>query len=424
MFEELRGKRLLIMGGISLNVDIVKTAKNMGITTIVIDYYSDSPAKKVADESYQVSTTDVDAVVELCKKKKIDGIFTGFVDSLLPYARKICDIMKFPFYATNDQIELSLNKEKFQMECEKNSVPVPKTYSYDGVISGKCKFPILIKPIDSSGGRGVFVVQNKNSFIEKYTTSLSFSPSKRIIIEEYLIGDEISVTYTLKNGIASLSCMKDRLLSKDHDHITSLADVYIMPSRYLNEYLRDVHPYVLKFLKNIKATDGSVFFQGVATKDGIKLFELGYRANGASDYRLISSINGINYIQMMICHALTGEMGGYDLSMDDPHFKEYILNFHFFAHGGKICFLSNMSFLKNIKNVVAYEPLKEVGDTLIENDSLLQRVFRIAIKDKNINNIIRTIKLAQSEFKVLNEKRESILFKQFDCNRLLIYKNK
>jgi formate-dependent phosphoribosylglycinamide formyltransferase (GAR transformylase) len=64
---DLSGKRLLIMGGVPNARDIVKKAHELGVHVMVTDYLEDSPAKKIADESFMVSTTDIDAVVKLCQ---------------------------------------------------------------------------------------------------------------------------------------------------------------------------------------------------------------------------------------------------------------------------------------------------------------------------------------------------------------------
>ena len=117
--EELPGKRLLILGGITSATDIVKTAQEMGVYVIVTDYLPDSPAKKVADESSMISTTDIGAVVQLCKNKEIDGVFTGYIDSMLPYCCDVCQELDFPFYATKEQIETCIDKEKFKDACKK-----------------------------------------------------------------------------------------------------------------------------------------------------------------------------------------------------------------------------------------------------------------------------------------------------------------
>lgn len=78
---KLKGKKLLIMGGPALASEIVKSAKNMGVNTIVTDWYpvSKSPAKEIADEYEMVSTSDVKAVVDLIKRKKLMVLLLGLL---------------------------------------------------------------------------------------------------------------------------------------------------------------------------------------------------------------------------------------------------------------------------------------------------------------------------------------------------------
>ena len=78
--ESLKGKKLLLLGGFNLACDIVRRAQEMGVYVVVADYDKNCPAKDIADKFVPVSATDVDALVELCKKENIDGVTTGFVD--------------------------------------------------------------------------------------------------------------------------------------------------------------------------------------------------------------------------------------------------------------------------------------------------------------------------------------------------------
>lgn len=422
MYEELKGKRLLFLGAIRALCEAVKIAKDMGIYTIVIDYLPDSPAKKIADKAYLVSTTDVDAVVELCKQENVDGVFTAFIDSMLPYAREICDRLNLPFYASKDQIKMSLDKKFFKEICHKYNVSVPVDYTgfvYEGIDAAKnIQFPVIVKPGDSSGGRGIHICYDISEFKEAYDYALAASPGKNVLVEEFVVGDEVSATYTMKNGEVSLSCFKDKLISQDHENITALADVLIAPSCYLPLYLKTVNPYIIDMLKGMNATDGTVFFQGIATKDRIVLFECGYRPNGAHDYRFIEQINEINFMKMMLAHSVTGEMGFYDLSKDNVNFSEYIMNYNLFAHAGTISQMSGLEEVKKLDYVIKAEYMHDVNDKILENNTLSQRVFRAVIKCVDLHKVSATIRKIQSIVCVLDENGCNMLYKPFDTNRL------
>lgn len=427
MYENLKGKRLLFLGAVRPLCEAVEVAKEMGIYTIVTDYLPNSPAKKFADKACMVSTTDIEAIVQLCKDEAVDGVFTAFTDSMLPYAQKICDIMGYPFYASTQQIALSLNKSLFKKTCQQFEVPVPIDYTEDvnslGINNVDFSYPIVIKPIDSSGGRGVTVCHNFDQVKAAYEYALQLSPSKNVIVEEYVIGDEVTATYTMKNGEVSLSCFKDKLISRDHDSITSQSDILIMPSKFLDDFYNTTNHKIINMLKGIGATDGSVFIQGIMNDKSVKFFELGYRINGACDYRHISAENKINYLKMMIAHALTGNMQGYSLEMDNPFFKQYILTYNLWSHGGIIGDISGIDEIKSLDNVVLAEYMHSVGDEITDNHTLSQRVFRAVIKDSNVQAIKDTIKQIQDKIKVSDTNGTNMLYKPFDLDRMNVYKD-
>ncbi len=427
MYEHLKGKRILFLGAIQLLCDAVEIAKEMGMYTIVTDYIPNSPAKKHADKACMVSTTDVDAIVQLCKDEKVDGVFTAYTDSMLPYCREICDRLGFPFYASREQIRHSLDKTVFKQTCKKYGVPLPEDYSHavsaEGDVIGQIDFPVIVKPIDSSGGRGIRICWNAGELKEAYAYAMSISPGKNVLVEEYVVGDEVSFNYTMADGEVALSCAKDKLICLDHPNITCQVDVLLMPSRHLDEYMQTVHPKVEAMLKGMGATDGVVLFQGIASKKGIKMFELGYRVNGSCDYRHIEAENKINYMQMMLAHAVTGKMEGYALSMNDPYFKEYVLTFKLWAHGGVIGSMTGIEKVLALDNIVLAEFPHRLGDEIIDNCTLAQTVFRSVIKDSSIDNIKRTIKTIQDSVQILDTEGKSMLYDPFDVSRLDLYKN-
>ncbi len=427
MYSELKGKRLLFLGAVRSLCEAVKIAKSMGIYTIVTDYLPDSPAKKYADKACMVSTTDIDAIIKLCKEEKVDGVFTSFIDSMLPYARKVCDIMGFPFYASEEQIRLSLDKKFFKNQCRAYGVPVPMDFTEaiteNGIDASKVTFPVIVKPTDSSGGRGIKICYSEKELVDAYKYALSISPSKNVLVEEYVIGNEVTATYTMKNGEISLSCFKDKLMSLDHDNITSQADILIAPSNYIKEYVDIVNDKVIAMLKGMNATDGTVFFQGIASNNGIKLFETGYRPNGGHDYRHIAAENNINFMEMMIAHALSGEMMGYEISEDNPFFKNYVLNLNIYAHGGTIGKIEGKEQVEIIDNVIVAENMRFEGDKVIDNNTLAQRVFRVVIKDNDVERIQETIKKVQEAIRVTDVNGENMLYKPFDVNRMNVYES-
>ena len=163
--QEFRGKKLLVLGGITLACDIVRHAQAMGVYVVVADYDRNSPAKKIADKAVLIDALDVDAIVELCKLENIDGVTTGFVDILLAPCYEVCKRLGLPYYVTPKMLTMSTNKIDFKDTCDKYDVPVPKTYLVGDLIPvemyDKVNYPVFVKPLDGSGSRGASVCNNE-----------------------------------------------------------------------------------------------------------------------------------------------------------------------------------------------------------------------------------------------------------------------
>lgn len=417
------GKKLLVLGSSVGSTEIVDYARREGAWVIVTDYLptEKSAAKKLADETVMVSTIDVDALCALAEEKKIDGIFCGVSEMNLVSMEQVARRLHLPCYFTKDQWNICQHKSRFKALCREYGVPVPRDFT-QAVKDGKLEavsFPVIVKPVDSSAGRGIRICHRAEEVKDAYDYALTFSPSKTVLVEEFVSGkNEITATYTLKDGEISLSCLKDKLISLDHENITAQVDVLIAPSAFLPRYLEQVNEAVIRMLKGIGAKEGCVFIQGIADEERFTFFEMGYRINGGSDYRLIAAENGINYLEMMVCHAITGKTEGFDLSLDDPYFRNHVLTFNMYIHGGTIGSMEGREAVAQIPNVLTCEYMRKVGDTVKEDNTLSQRGFRAVIRDGEIDAVKETITKIQQAIRIRDVDGNDMLYKPFDVQRL------
>ena len=187
-----------------------------------------------------VSTTDVDAVVDLIKKENIDGVLTGFIDSMLPYYQAICEKANIPCYLTREQVEIVTNKKKFKELCRAFEVPVVEEFKIEYPLSLEdarhISYPVLIKPVDNSGGRGIRICYSPEELILYYEKSLLFSSCKEVLIERYMDAKEATIFYLIQDGEIYLSSMADRYTNNKKGGIIPLPVAYIFPSKHLKNY--------------------------------------------------------------------------------------------------------------------------------------------------------------------------------------------
>jgi biotin carboxylase len=419
MFENLKGKKLLILGGVSATIEVVDRCHELGIVVYVTDYLEDSPAKKVADKSFMVNATDVDAVCSLCKEENIDGIFV-ISELLLPYYAQICEKLNFPCYATAKNIEIMTHKNQFKDCCRKYGVPTIEEYCS---IEEVKNYPVIVKPIDSSASRGISVCYNKDELKLGIEKALSYSHSKRYIIEKYMTGDEIALYYYIQDGNPVFVGMCDRYVFKQSSDMLQLPTAYIFPSRYTQRHIAETDVKIKNMFKQIGMTNGPIFLQGFI-EDGIPhIYEPGYRINGAREHVIIENITGVSSMDMLINFALIGKMADYDIEEKiDP-----------MLHGKIACILSRLIGKGKISAIEGLDKVKKVPTvlkTFLNNnigneitDTQIGNFFQIAFRTINVEDnkfdLKKTIDLIQDSVVYYDENGNSMMLDKFDTNILI-----
>ena len=327
MGQEPKGKRLLILGGMRLSCEIVKKAQELGIITIVADYnkVEDSPGKQIADEAVDLSVTDVDAVVSFIKGNRIDGVFVGFNDMLLPFYAEICQRAGLPCYGTKELFELLIAKDQYKSLCRRFGVPTIPEYDYS---DDDIQYPVLVKPVDNSGSRGITICHNKKELELAVKTGKSASKVGKVLIERYMNGREVTVFWTFQNGEYYLSALGNRHVKQNQgDDVIPLPVGYTFPSVFLPKYRAEVEDNCKQMFRYLGIKDGMMFMQCKVEDGTCYLYDLGFRPTGSLEYKLLNRICGYNPLEMMIRFALTGKMGEESIAEKAvPEFKTPAFN--------------------------------------------------------------------------------------------------
>ena len=199
-------KKIMLLGGSAQQVIAIKRAKELGCFTILCDYLVDNPGQYVADQFYLISTTDKDAVLKVAIEQQIDGILAYASDPAAPTAAYVAQVLGLPGNPYESVCTLC-EKDKFRRFLSKNGFCTPNAQGYNttelaylDLQNGKFTFPVIVKPVDSSGSKGVGKINSLEEAMAKLRNAMGFSMQKRIIIEEYvekfgyqIAGDGLSI---------------------------------------------------------------------------------------------------------------------------------------------------------------------------------------------------------------------------------------
>ena len=422
--EKLYGKKLLVISSDSNDIVFVEAAKELGVYVVCCDRYENwdiSPAKKMADEAWNLDYTDTEAVAEKCREVGIDGVIAGYGEDRVMAACRISKAIGAPFYATEEQIEITRNKRVFKDLCKKHGVPVPTDYCFSLPLSKedreKIEYPVIVKPSDNGGRKGISVCLNDSELDAAIEYAADQSKNGEIVIEEYVTGTELCAVYTLADGEISLSCLNDKYNSEDQGGVSRLCDLVITPSRYYKSYIETVDSHIKDLLRSIGAENGVANFQLIVGEHGIRAFEMGYRVNGNDDFKVIRKNNDIDFLKMLITYSLTGKMGD-SLSKDNPCFGEYNSTLCMYLHTGTVgeVVYDNLNKNPSIDDICI---LRQPGTVIIEDGTNRQKALLVKFSAKDINGIIDVIHFIQDNISIRDTEGNNMVLKPFDTNRLL-----
>lgn len=201
--------KLLILSASHNEIDLVLRAKELGIYTVVTDWYDTdhSQAKLVADEYWNISWNDIDELEKMCRKEHIDGVTGGYSEFVVEAVIKLCERLDLPCYCNMDQLDVTRDKLKFKAFCRQNGVPVVHEYNSIDEVN---HYPVIIKPTDRAGSIGISVARNKSELETGFAYAMDLSASKNVIIEDYVNdGTKFDVYYSVVDGEPALLATSD-----------------------------------------------------------------------------------------------------------------------------------------------------------------------------------------------------------------------
>lgn len=411
--DALRGKKLLILvGGINL-VTLVERAKELGIYTIVADYYDTdkSPAKLVADEYWDISWEDLDTLEKKCKEEGVDGVTTGYSESPVGCCIQLCERLGLPCYCNDEQLALTRDKVLFKNECRKNGVPVVNEYESPDIVTS---YPVIVKPVDRAGSIGVGVATNPEELRIAYEYAMEKSYCKNVIIEDFIHdGSKFDVTYAICNGNPVLLSDCDTINAQDNGFERVVQSGWLFPSRYQDDFLKKADAPIKRMIKNLGIKDGYIFFSGFAIeKNGnveFVFFETGFRLSGGHMYRYMIKRGIVNILDLFIIHALTGSTDLLEWHEEiNPGLKCAMVNY--FASDGVVSEIRGFDEIEKMEDCNFLLRIGHIGQKCDTEHAILSKMTMIHFCNQSAEQLAKDVEQANKVFFVLDENGKDMVY--------------
>lgn len=320
-----------MLGGNHVQLTAIEAALKEGYYVITADYLPENPGHKLANEYHNISTTDKEAILELAREKRIDGIVSYASDVSASTAAYVAERMGLP---TNPyrSVEILTNKQKFRSFLIENGFPAPEGWAFDDSAEAKayCKHfdaPVIIKPTDSSGSKGVSKIEDVASFDQAWSEAKKYSRSGVIRIERFIekLDYQIDGDVFMEDG--KIVCWG----ICDQHHDMSLAP-YVpaglsYPSRQLQKFQAAAKGQLEKILDLLKMTMGGYNIEYIVGKDEqIYFLEIGPRCGGNLIPDTIEAATGFEMARAVVRQAVGDDVSCCGLMRYNKNCSSFILH--------------------------------------------------------------------------------------------------
>lgn len=326
-------KKLLLLGGARYLLPVIEAAHKLGIYVITCDYLPDNIAHKYSDQYLDVSIIDKDAVLEAAKKEKIDGIMSFATDPGVVTAAYVAEKMGLPAAGSYESVSILQDKGRFRKFLTDNGFVVPHARSYESISSAQkdtdyFNWPVIVKPVDSAGSKGVTKVDSPADLEKSIKYALEFSHSNKFIIEDFIEKrgcSSDSDCFSIDGKLAVTTFSSQRFDAKAENPYAPMA--YSWPSTFTEEHEEELKSELQRLLKLL---DMKSSIYNVETREGVDgkayIMEVSPRGGGNRLAEMVRYATGMDLISASVKAAVGMPITGLEQKDYDGSWAEYVLH--------------------------------------------------------------------------------------------------
>lgn len=299
-------KKIMILGAGIYQVPLIKTAKRLGIYSIVVSIPGNYPGFELADKIYYENTTDYDKILEIAGKEQIDGIVTAGTDVAVITIGKVCDELKLcglSFEAAKVAANKLLMKSKYEEHGVRTAkfreIPLDAADVAERV--AELSFPLIFKSVDSSGSRGIVKVDSKADFDAAIQNVRENTRSDYYIVEEFIEGEEFGAqAFVYRGEVTFILPHGDYVFKGD----TGVPIGHFAPYELESSVIEDARQQLTAAI-HAMGLDNCAINADFILKDGkTYVLEIGGRSGATCLAELVSIYYGFDYYEKILRCAL------------------------------------------------------------------------------------------------------------------------
>ncbi|MBQ6173903.1 MAG: ATP-grasp domain-containing protein [Clostridia bacterium] len=388
-------KTIMILGASILQLPAIEIARDLGLNVVVLDMNPNAIGFSVPGISKEIiSTIDIPAAVEAAKKHHIDGVMTLATDMPMRTVAAIAKTCQLIGVSEDTAIKTT-DKSAMREALKMAGVPIPKYFRVTDIgelnAAVNCMVgSFMIKPSDSSGSRGILKVDDRTVVQDAYEYARSYSKNGIVVVEECMIGPEVSVETMAFEGKVQVIQVTDKTTT-GAPHFVEMG--HSQPSRL--KCVESIKEVAIAANKAVGIENGPSHTEIIVTEEGPKIVELGARLGGdCITTHLVPLSTGVNMVESCIRIAL-GEQP--DLS---PTLQCGSAIRYFKQHRGIVKSIDGVDAALQLQGIKQVSIVHGVGETITEVTDSSSRMGFVIAQGKDANEAVERCELALDTIKV------------------------
>jgi len=300
-------KTVLFVGAGRNQRRAIARVRELGVRVVAVDKNEDAPGFAEADAHEAVDFADAEAVATVGRAHGVDGVMTLAADRAVPIVARVAELLDLPGIGS-EAAHLATNKIAMRRAFAEQGVPQPRYAAVRDYASAKaaCEtigFPAVLKPADSAGQRGLYLVQDMDELARNLPVTLAASPTQEAVLEQFHEGREVNTLLVARADDVKLITASDRIRPDGVGFGVALAHLY--PSTLFGDALAEVERVALAAVHAIGLRNGIAYPQLLVSEGNeARVVEIAARIPGGQMVEVPRYGVGIDLVEVAVKQAL------------------------------------------------------------------------------------------------------------------------
>jgi biotin carboxylase len=386
----------VVLGGTSAHGVLIEKLKVRGYRTVLVDYLENPPAKNLADVHLRESTLEVDTVTRIARDANASIVIATSVDQANVVACEASERLGLPHPYSGKTGHIIANKKLSKRKMVEQGLPTARHISLrnvadlnDALIREKLNYPLIVKPADSNGSKGVVRCDTLPDLEVGLRRAIEISRTNEAIIEDFIDGVEFNIYALIIEGKPHLvsSCRKYNHESTDGTAITSFATWY---QNQLPDWFSDkLNDILTRISSGFKLHNTVMILQVLVRDDDVFILEFAPRVGGGLSYWAVALQADCDLVDAMIDAWL-----GIQITLPGSKNTDIVITTHLYAQPCTFDRIEGVEQLLKEGTIESYIPNKMQGENISAERASRDRVGSFVLRgesDKDILSRVRRI---------------------------------